>query len=139
MLPFHLLFLHRLFPRRAVPLGPNSGAADAASGAGKADCGSGQNQQLLGVAKWWQQPHLSVRGLAAAAVGWENEALWGTDCCCHSSPGQQWQLLSVPKPLMSSRSSSSGGPLSPAVRLSAAHPFPIPREPRHTPKGFRNS
>jgi len=43
-----------------VQLGPNSGAADAASGAAKAGCRNGQNQQLLGVANWLWQPDLSA-------------------------------------------------------------------------------
>lgn len=69
---FHLIFLHWLFPRRAVQLGPNSGAADAASGTGKSGCRNGQIQQLLGVAKWLWQPDLSVEsqaGCCSCGVG----------------------------------------------------------------------
>lgn len=72
MLPFHLVFLHWLFPGSAVQLGLNSGAADAASRAAKAGCRNGQNQQLLGLAKWLHQPHLSVQsqaGCCSCGVG----------------------------------------------------------------------
>lgn len=51
MFLFHLVFLHWLFLSTAVQLGLNLGAADAPSGAGKAGCRSGQNQQLPEVAK----------------------------------------------------------------------------------------
>lgn len=50
MLLFHLVFLHWLFPSTALQLGPNL-AADAPSGAGRAGCRNGQNQQLPEVAK----------------------------------------------------------------------------------------
>ena len=47
-----------------MQLGPNSGAAADVSGAGKAGCRNGQNQQLLGVAKRLWQPDLSVESHA---------------------------------------------------------------------------
>lgn len=136
MLPFHLVFLQWLFPSSAVQLGPNSGAADAASGVGKAGCRNGQNQELLRAAKWLWQPDLSVESYSCGAGGL---GLMGR---CSLLPRQPLAVVAVTKCAQTSQRQQKQqlwAPPSPAVCLSAAHVFPIPREPRHTPKGFGNS
>lgn len=62
-------------------------------------------------------------GKISNSLGWQKVA---TAALCSSG--------SVPKPFSGSRSSSSGGLLSSAVFLSTVHLFPIPSEPRHTPR-----
>lgn len=110
MFVFHLIFLHWLFLRHAVHLGPNSGAAETASGAGKSGCRNGHIQQLLGVAKWLWQPDLSVKsqaGCCSCGVG-RVQLEGGTGCCCHGSPVQQGQVLSVPRPHSAAEAPAQG-------------------------------
>lgn len=112
MLPFHLVFLQWLFPSSAVQLGPNSGAADAASGVGKAGCRNGQNQQLLGAAKWLWQLDLSVESYSCGAGGLglmghcsllprQPLAAVAVTKCAQTSQRQQKQQLWAPRPQLS--------------------------------------
>lgn len=140
MFVFHLIFLHWLFLRHAVHLGPNSGAADTASGAGKSGCRNGQIQQLLGVAKWLWQPDLSVKSQAGCcSCGVGGFSLRGHWLLLPRQPCAAGAGAKCAQTSQCSRSTSSGGPLSPGLCHSTTRLFPIPREPKRTPKVFRSS
>lgn len=77
--------------------------------------------------------------LAAAVVGWEGSAWGGHWLLLPRQPCAAGAGAKCAQTSQCSRSTSSGGPLSPALCHSTACLFPVPREPKRTPKVFRSS